>query len=180
MNSSSNKSTKSFHSVYGDPNETPVAYQRDALAYWQQKCGDRFAPRWSDISLMDFPAHVIPRIIVIDINPETLETKYRFWGTQLTELHGADYTGRSATEILPKIVGDSLEDAYQKLVREKRPHLKTQEFYQMSELRGHQIVLRMPLSDDGVRVTNALIVTYQEMPLTDRPYSEFFSYVLDE
>ncbi len=155
-----------------------MAYQRDAVIYWQEKCGARFAPRWSDISLMDFPPKVIPAITVTDIDIETNEVTYRFWGTQMTTLHGADYTGQSVRNVLPIVVGTSSQNGYDKLIQEKVPHLEIKEFYSLSELRGHQMILRLPLSDDGQRITHALTVTYSETPGTRHPYSEFFSYVL--
>lgn len=180
MNISSDPDFQPFRSAFLKPEDSPVRYQLDALAYWRKKCGDRLAPSWADISLMDFPTDVIPKLIVIDINPDTAETSYRFWGTQLTDLHGTDYTRNSAAELRPKLLAESVAASYHKLVREKCPHLVIQEFYSTDELRGRQIVLRLPLSDDGKRVTNALVVTYQELTGTARPYSEFFNEVLDE
>ena len=155
-----------------------MAYQRDALAYWQEKRAERFAPRWPDISLMDFPSHVIPAITVTDIDTETNMVTYRFWGTQMTALHGADYTGRPVADVLPALVGNSSQNSYQKLLLERAPHLEVKAFYNLSKLRGHQMILRMPLSDDGQRINHALAVIYSETAGSTRPYSDFFDYVL--
>lgn len=169
---------KDFQSVYMEPQESPVAYQRDAFLYWQKKCGDRFAPSWSDISLLDFASHVIPVITVTDIDVNTNEVTYRFWGTQMTTLHGADYTGRSVADVLPVLVGNSSQNAYEKLIQERAPHLEIKEFYSLSKLRGHQIILRMPLSDDGQGINHALTVTYSETAGRSHMHSDFFAYVL--
>lgn len=171
-------SQNSLLSVYIRPDESPIEYQRDALAYWQNKRGGRIAPAWSDISLMDFPPRVLPLIAVLDINPETFEMSYRFWGTQLTEMLGEDYTGKTPGDVKPKHVGNGNEDAYREMIEKKIPQLEVKEFFRREILRGRQMVLRLPLSDDGVSVTKSISIFYQEMTGTARPQSEFFDHVL--
>ena len=102
VNLSNNGNSNSVRSVYIEPMDSPVESQREALSYWENKRGDRLAPAWSEISLMDFPPKVIPAIMVTDIDQETGTLKYRFFGTQLTELHGGDYTGKSPADLQPK------------------------------------------------------------------------------
>lgn len=178
MNSIDAQTSRALRSAYIPPSQSPVGYHRDALAYWQVKRGARIAPRWNDVSLMDFPPHVIPLIAVTDIDPETFELCYRFWGTQLTAMHGRDYTGVSPAELEPKLLGDGSVEAYRVLVREKAPQLEIKEFFRGEVLRGRQIVLRLPLSDDGRAVSQSLNVTYQELAGPARPHSEFFDHVL--
>jgi len=178
VNASSYLPAQSLRSVYIEPAESPIDYQRAALAYWQAKRGERFAPGWADIALMDFPLHVIPVLVVTDINPQTFEMSYRFWGTKLTETHGHDYTGQSPKDLMPKLLGQGSTTAYRELLEKKVPQLEIKEFYRGNELRGRQMVLRLPLSDDGRNVTKSLNVTYQETAGNARPHSEFFDYVL--
>jgi len=127
---------------------------------------------------MDFPPLVIPLVAVTDINPETFEMSYRFWGTQLTEMHNHDYTGESPKDLKPKLLGGGSLDAYKVLIDQKEPQLEIKEFFRDDILRGRQMVMRLPLSDDGTSVTKSLNVTYQEFVGVTRPYSEFFEYVL--
>lgn len=93
MNALSSTPMNTLRSVYMEPAESPIAYQRDALDYWNRLRGERFAPRWTEISLVDFPPRVIPTIAVLDIGPGGRATKYRLWGSQLVAMHGRDYTG---------------------------------------------------------------------------------------
>jgi len=54
-------------SRYIDPDETPIDFHVEILRYWNQKKGDRFAPRWDEITLSDLPPLAIPLITVSDL-----------------------------------------------------------------------------------------------------------------
>ncbi len=178
MNASTKYEPNLLRSVYIEPAESPVDYHREALKYWERKRGTRFAPSWRDISLMDFPPKVIPAIVVTDINHETFEMSYRFWGSQLTEMHGHDYTGETPADLMPKLLAEGSVNAYQVLIEKKIPQLEIKEFYHREVLRGRQMVLRLPLSNDGENVSNSMNITYQELAGVIRPHSEFFNFVL--
>lgn len=169
-----------FRSTYIDPNDAPVDFMRAALAYWQEKCAGRFAPAWTDISLLDFPPRVIPFMNVTDIDPETLAVKYRFWGTALTESHGHDYTGQSPLDMPAQRVGSVAEGGHRRLVRERKPHVEVKEFMNTSGLLGRQILLRLPLSDDGVVVNHGVVLSYVEFLSPGKPLSAFFDEVLSK
>ena len=100
---SSEESGVAILSTFFDPGEEPVDYHKDALSYWNSKRGKRFAPRWEEISLVDFGIGVVPMISVTDIKSEPLDSKIRFWGTKLTQFYGGDYTGCSPADVPPKI-----------------------------------------------------------------------------
>lgn len=166
-----------FRSTYIDPKEAPIGYQRDALAYWQDKCAGRFAPAWTDISLLDFPSRVIPLINVTDIDPQTGTITYRFWGTGLTETHGHDYSGQSPLDLPPREFGDGARSGHQKLAREKAPNFEVKEFLDHRQLLGRQLLLRLPLSDDGETVNHSMTVSYFEWAAPNKPLAGFFAEV---
>lgn len=78
----------------------------------------------------------------------------------------------------PKLLAEGTLEAYRVMYTEKVTQLEIKEFLRDNVLRGRQIVLRLPLSGDGLTLTNSLNVTYQELTGATRPYSEFFDYVL--
>ena len=165
-------------SAFLEPQSSPIEFQLNAYQYWLDKRGDRFASGWDEIELMDFPPDVIPSIAVADVDPDTFEVKYRFWGTLLTQLHSADLTGKSASALTPPALGGFTENAYIKLCKEQKPPLDVKEYFNKQELRGREMVLRMPLSNDGRRVTNSLAVIYHETIDPARPHDGFFEHIL--
>lgn len=166
--------------TFMDPAESPVAYHLDALRYWNERRGDRFAPAWTDLSLMDFPPRVIPMISVTDIIAEPLSSTYRFWGTKLTDIHGADFSGKSPALVPPVALGIANTGGCGRLVGDRAPHLEVKEFRNMNGILGRALVLRMPLSDDGATVNHGLNVYYFEPARSDQPMADFFQQVFDK
>jgi len=165
-------------STYVDPTEAPVDYHKNALSYWDNKRQGRFAPRWDELSLMDFGLGVVPLISVTDLTVEPLTSRYRFWGTKLTEIFGGDYTGCSPTDLPPKKLGMSTNGGCGRLVRDRVPSYEVKEFQNQKELYGRALILRMPLSDDGKTVTNGINIYYVESIRPQQPLSKFFEKIL--
>ena len=158
------------------PTDTsPVDYHHWALSYWEERRGGRFAPAWRDISLMDFPPTVIPLMSVTDIIAEPLSSKYRFWGTRLTQVFGGDYTGQPPNVVPPRALGLSKTGGCGRLVNERAPHLEVKEFQTVKGILGRAIVLRLPLSDDGEAVDHGVNVYYFEPGSDIHPQSDFFA-----
>jgi hypothetical protein len=166
-----------FRSSYIDPAKSPVEYHHAVLAYWDTIRGDRPFPAWRDIDLMALPPETLPLINVADIDPETGEQRYRYWGSGLTKVHGCDFTGRSPAEVPPQVFGSSAQNGYQKLISERRPNLEVKEFITPKAFLGRQLVLRMPLGEDGV-VSGGLTVCYYEMATPNAPLNDFFETIL--
>jgi len=156
---------------------SPVDYHGTALAYWNDKRGGRLAPAWTDISLMDLPPRVIPLISVTDIIEEPFSSVFRFWGTKLTEIYGGDYSGKSPHLVPPKDLGLSISGGCGRLVQERKPHLEVKEFQTDRGTIGRAIVLRLPLSDDGVHVHHGINISYFEPATQFQPQSDFFTRV---
>lgn len=152
------ESPRAYRVVRVDPDESPAEEHRWVLDYWREKKGSRIAPTWKDIQLSDFPPRVIPWTIVVDIDRDERSIRYRFWGTQLAEYYGRDYTGRSPLDIGPDEYGRTVYDAYMDTVDNKRPNLDVREYMARNERIGVQAVLRLPISDDGTNVDKALAV----------------------
>ena len=160
------------------PVETsPVDYHHDALRYWNEKRGERFAPRWDDISLMDFPSSVIPLISVTDIIADPLSSQYRFFGTKLVETRGGDYSGKSPHLVPPRALGITNKGGCGRLVADRAPHLEVKEFTNQRGILGRVIILRLPLSDDGEVVNHGVNIYYFEPARTYQPQSDFFTQV---
>lgn len=164
-------------SRFVDADETPVAYQSTALAYWRDRCAGRWAPSWKDVSLADLPNEAIPRTSVTDIQEEPLSSVYRYWGSELTQVFGSDYTHKSPADVPPRSLGVSQSGGCGTLVRDRHPHLEVKEFVTGKGLFGRALIVRMPCSADGVSVTQGINVYYFERLLGEDMAATFFDEV---
>lgn len=128
-----------------------------ALAVWEDKTSNDIGPKWRDISLMDFPSSLLPTTMVVDVKEPFRDSVYRYWGSQLTEIHGVDMTGKSPWDIPPHDFGQRLLVDHQRFVDGHKPEAT---HYQIDGVRGFthsHTVLRMPLSDDGKSVNHFIV-----------------------
>ena len=63
--------------------------------YWNERCGDAFAPSWRDIHLDELYPKTIPYIVVADVKRDPLDFMIRFWGTEHIIRKSFDKTGKS-------------------------------------------------------------------------------------
>lgn len=127
--------------------------------FWNTARGDAFAPSWDQFDLMKLEPRLVPYVIVADAIYDSAgklnDFIIRFWGTGQTEWKGADKTGKR-TRDSPQFRGDDGWKEYLMVVAEKRPIASRGTVYR--EQHGDRIdvpqsQVRVPISDDGVRVT---------------------------
>lgn len=124
------------------------------VAFWESLKGSRFAPSWEDFRLVDLPAEVIPRIVVVDVLRDPLDFLVRFWGTGHVDRKGIDKTGKKVSETRDQR-GWRVYDEYAWVVRERKPlaSVDTVDLRDYNELLPFtQRVVRLPLSSDGETV----------------------------
>ena len=79
-----------------DKDLSPV--QREFLAYWRAKAGDRVAPQRQDLDVLDVPT-LMPHVIIFDVLNDPLDFRYRLVGTVIRDMSSKDYTGMKMSEI---------------------------------------------------------------------------------
>jgi len=123
----------------------------EAYQYWCTKKGtkDRIAPAWSDISLLDLPTVLVPKICIVDVQPDPLDFTYRYWGTAVTSLQHYDLSGKSVTRNTPPAYAQCIWDQYNLVVQKRQPHTFITEVPLEGGYSTYYIALRMPLSADG-------------------------------
>ena len=122
------------------------------LAYWDDRRGGRLAPAWDDINLIELPPALIPRMCVIDVVPEPLEFRYRFWGTQITGMHHYDLTGRSVRNLTPAAYADAIFQQYAAVMEERAPRAFITEVPLDDGRVTFYATIRLPLSSDGTTI----------------------------
>lgn len=126
--------------------------------YWSALKGERDLPLWRDLDMTHLPSDLLPTTMVIDIRDPISESVYRYWGSELSEIHGRDMTGGRPYDLMPAEFGRQLLVDHSAVVAEKR--LKAG-VYAVTTRFGYQLshmVLRLPLSDDGAIVSKLMIV----------------------
>jgi len=151
-----------IRSVFIAAEESPLASHQSALKYWNRLRGGRWAPAWREVSLLDFPAQSIPSINVTDIVPTPLSSTYRFWGTNLTEVFGRDFRGKSPADVPPRALGLGNDGGCGRLCYDKAPHCEVREFRAPRGYRGRALALRLPCSDNGKDVSHGISVYHFE------------------
>ncbi len=144
----------SFQLVALDENPSP-AFQ-SVIDYWDRKCGADFAPSWKSINLMELPPAILPNCRVVDIKEPITKSIYRFFGTGIVQLTGSEMTDRTLGDIKSVAWLDHAIQQYQQVIKARKPLILLTEYMGRSGQNLCDLMLRIPLSDDGEQVTNVI------------------------
>lgn len=125
---------------------------RELLSYWESLRGDRFAPSWTDVELIDMPAKLLPYLTVVEVRPAPLDFVYAFYGTGHMALKARDLTGRSIMEALPNENTPIVFEQYRRTLEARKPLAFRRIVAPSTPSKGMnptQHTLRVPLSADG-------------------------------
>ena len=139
------------------PIDFPDFKEIDAVAqHWRSVKGDRLAPKWSDIDLLAMPSDLIFRICVVDVKQDPLDFVYRFWGTDITDMHKYDLTGKSIQNLTPPSYADCLMEQYRCVQENAEPCGYLTEIPLDAGFYTYYAVIRLPLSSDGKTIDGVL------------------------
>ena len=117
--------------------------------HWRSVKGDRIAPKWSNIDLLAVPSRLLPRICVVDVKQDPLDFVYRFWGTDITDMHMYDLTGESIQNLTSPSYADCLMEQYRYVQETAEPCGYLTEIPLDAGYYTYYAVIRLPLSADG-------------------------------
>ncbi|MDW3205879.1 MAG: PAS domain-containing protein [Alphaproteobacteria bacterium] len=141
---------------------------QEAFAYWNQKRGNRTMPRREDIDPIDIPS-VIPHIILIDVDHDPLDFRFRLIGTYVDRHVSGSYTGLRHRDIPRKGPGSDIWNALENVARTGEPHVDYMGYHgPVPEVRGVEEAI-LPLGHDG-RITmmmNVLVFIADRNPMVD-------------
>lgn len=146
-------------------------------AHWldRKQARGRFAPAWRDIELLDLPARVIPRICVLDVVHNGENFRYRFWGTEVTNLHHYDLTRRSVLDLLPSYYARCVWQQYRAVLEARQPIGFLTEMPKVNGVFTYYAAIRFPLSSDGKDID--LVLTAEDYGNEREPLRELFEEV---
>jgi len=143
-----------------DLGSTPYADLRRVHDYWATKRRDRFAPLKKEMDPVDL-VEVLPRIMLVDVEPEPLDFRYRLAGTGICDTHRTEPTGTRPRDLDPPTYAALIHRHYCKVVESRSPilHLIVLDTFDRSRA---YVRLILPLSDDGVHVTGLMTIDAKE------------------
>jgi|APSaa5957512535_1039671.scaffolds.fasta_scaffold105569_1 hypothetical protein len=138
--------------------ENPIDIFNNVYEYWNKMRGDRFAPAWTDLDLLDLGPKLIPHICVVNIPEDNPPFPYRFFGTFLTELLNYEMSGKTTAMLKPEKFRTFCEDQYCFIIESRYPTIFAGSITTENGVVREHFTLRLPLSDDGQRVTNIIAI----------------------
>jgi hypothetical protein len=103
----------------GDDLDQPLL--RALYEYWDDKRAVRPLPARADIDPTEIP-RLLPHLILIDVQHEPLDLRYRLVGTHIVRANGGELTGCRVRDLQVTGVGQ-LFDAYAEVVSDATPRL---------------------------------------------------------
>jgi hypothetical protein len=125
--------------------------------YWTELRGVRLMPSRGEIDLVHLRG-LLPKLMIIDVvgSAERPQFRYAMLGTDLLARLGRDVTGKCADEVLEGHHRKFMLDLYSEPVRTKGPAMAASEYISKNEVAFTCQRLVLPLSADGVTVTQLL------------------------
>lgn len=142
------------------------------LEHWRGLCDGRIAPARGAFDPIAVPVQILPDIMMVDVRNDPRDFTYRYWGTGVVDLHGADLTGRSIREIKPPAFAKMIWKQYEDVVETKAPGLYLHKVpIKHGALQAHA-TLRLPFSSDGEAVD--IVMSVDEYCDAKSDLKEFF------
>lgn len=155
-------SVDELRSIRVDIADNPFPCFATAIDYWNAHRKHRFAPTLSEISLIELGGKIVPQCAVVDVLDDPPGFRYRFFGTGLVAVYGAELTGRTPHDNEPSGVGWLCTAQYAEVVASREPRIFINRAPTRTGSARPSNFLRLPLaSDDGIAVSH--ILTIEEM-----------------
>lgn len=107
------------------------------LSYWNRVRHGRSLPALSDINIADI-LEIYHFSFTIAIGADETEHYFHYFGPDLANVFGQDYTGHYLHEALNDVMINNTIGFYDKVLAEKQPHSESSEFF----VDGHEVRYR--------------------------------------
>lgn len=133
---------------------------RELYAYWDDKRGERVAPRRGDIDPVDLPK-LLGNILICEVQHSPRDFIFRLFGTALVDALGRDLTGVRFSTLFTQDVAPDIVREYEAVADRCAPVISRKDAHWVSKSHVRYERLLLPLSDDGERVNRILGAAYQ-------------------
>jgi len=144
----------------------------EAVDYWRTLKGPRIGPTWREIDMLKLPLSLLPTTVVVDCfdDEQGANFRYRFYGSGLRAIHNVELTGKTPDDLPVSMLSKSIKNEFIRVETSKAPLFSVYGADTAEGFSPFLNVVRLPLSDDGERVTNILaVISYRQhdMALAD-------------
>lgn len=139
-----------------DPGTPDFAFFRPLLHYWQDRCAGRPAPSRRDIDPLDLPPALLPHMVLIDIEREPLDFRYRLSGTLADTIHGQSLKGLRILDLRPERFAELLHGDLVRMTEDLAVQFVLHTFTNRQGKVRRFRVLRLPLCDASGRLEMVL------------------------
>lgn len=116
-------------------------------------------PQWSDIHLVDFPATLLPWLVVMDVVADARSFVFRYFGTERVAMQRVDMTGKSVMDLQVPGLAKAMLEQNQRAVAARAPVIFRNSFIAPIGLPVAYDALRLPVTDDGKSVGKVLALS---------------------
>ena len=127
------------------------------LDYWNDARGMRIAPSVREFRLEKLPSDLIPCTAVVDFIGSRPDFRYRFFGSYMVEVAGQELTGKRYFADEVKGFGFVNAEIIPVLIERRAPIYSRTRWVSVKGMKMSATTLRLPLSEDGERVTGAFV-----------------------
>ena len=124
--------------------------------YWDTLRAGRFAPTWKEFEMMKIPPTLLPSTLVKDVEHDPLTFRYRFYGTHLARIWDRELTGKTTDDLQSVMLAKTVRQALERFIEQKQPVFTLLRVSSPVKPQQLQMQLRLPISNDGINVTNVL------------------------
>ena len=129
--------------------------------YWNAKRGVRPMPARTDLDPVDLKP-VLPKLILIDVVPDSRRYVYRLVGTQEVEMRGADPTGKPVAEAYYAESAEATMAYLDHVARTRQPVLYRGVYQPLRTRTQQEEVLFLPLAQDGETLNMIMVVSHAD------------------
>lgn len=141
-----------------DPEPEGFGFFLPLRRYWAERAAGRAAPRRADIDPLDLPYGLLPHVLLIDVEHEPLDFRYRLAGTAADTIHGQSLKGVRVSELRPEGFARTLHDDLARMAADLAPQFVELSYTNREGKTRRYRVLRLPLCDDAGRLAMILVL----------------------
>lgn len=141
-----------------DPEPEGFGFFRPLHRYWRERAAGRLAPRRADIDPLDLPYGLLPHLLLIDVERDPLDFRYRLAGTAADTIHGLSLKGVRVSELRPEGFARTLHGDLARMAEHPSPQFVELSYTNREDKTRRYRVLRLPLCDDAGRLTMVLVL----------------------
>ncbi len=148
-----------------------ISEQREVYDTWRRAANGRPMPARADLD-PTMMRHLLPGISILDVGARFDAVRYRLAGTRLHDIYGREVTGQNVFDLRLGPKRRYWQAAYRRVVEERTPMQGAVKGPVAG--RDHIVLfwLRLPLSEDGDRVSKILCHDVGIMPAALEPEAQ--------